>query len=126
MNASDFGLYSDRAYSQGACAWVDDKEWCGTPVVVTDYRGFLNPPANYQYGAMFGISIPTGLPPLKAMMICDNHRLDFLKLNGPQVDSDTEIWQMDYNGIGRNVTYRFSMHDCLNCGGHSRPWKDTE
>ena len=84
--------------------WVEDKEWCGMPLVVTEYRGSFNPPAIYSYGALYGIHIPDGMPEYESMWICTEHRLDFLKLNSGG-GHDTTIWQMNHYGMGDDVTW---------------------
>ena len=82
MNAIDFGYTNDRDHTRGICQWVSDKEWCATPLVVEHYRGSFNTPANYNYGALYGIDMPDGIPTQESMWICPSHRFQFLFANG--------------------------------------------
>ena len=120
MNASDFGVHDDIHVNRGVCMWAMDKEWCGTPLVTTDYRGNFNPPDGYKYGRLYGIYVPEGMPEVNAMWICNDHSNAFLNLNGK--GEGVEVWKMNYAGVGEKMSPRFVMHDCPNCGGHEEPW----
>jgi hypothetical protein len=104
MNAIDFLHTSDRDYNQGICMWTANMEWCALALTVENYRGSFKQPMRYGYGHLYGIHVPDGLPEHDSLWICDNHRLEFLKLNsGGNVG--TTIWQMDHNGMGKDVTW---------------------
>ena len=123
MNAIDFGYTSDRDHTRGICQWVSDKEWCGTPLVVENYRGSFNPPTNYKYGALYGIEIPHGLPTSESMWICPSHRFQFLFANGIK---DVTIWEFQHNGMGVKVSPRVVRHECDDCKGHLEPIRTGE
>ena len=84
--------------------WSMGGEWCALPTVVEDYHGTVNLPSTYEYGNLFGIHVPDGMPEYESMWICSQHRLEFLKLNS-KGNLGTTIWQMDRDGKGEDVTY---------------------
>jgi len=111
MNAIDFGHTSDREFNRGICMWVagdpnrNKGEWCAKPLVVENYRGSFNTPANNNtWGALYGIHVPNGIPEHESMWICDKHRHEFLKLNS-KGNLGTTIWKFDYYGQGTEVTW---------------------
>ena len=109
MNATNFGHNADRDHTKGICQWSMDDEWCATPTIVEDYNGKLNLPRVYEYGNLYGIHVPEGMPEYESMWICSEHRLEFLKLNSIP-DLGVTIWAFDHNGQGENVTW-IKLHE---------------
>jgi hypothetical protein len=82
--------------------WTAGREWCAKPLVTPDYRGSFHDFGNW--GHLYGIHVPDGLPEYDKLWICEAHRVEFLKLNS-KGNLGTTIWEFDYNGSGKDVTW---------------------